>query len=666
MMSLLSKAKTIPKSNIYRVAALIVIALGILLISNFNLSMLFLALSLYLSYKIVGLLLSERIFDSKIFQLVVSVFFFILILQSLTMVGWLISKTFPLTWVIPFSSLLLLIFYFVLLKTRSKAERSITRKSFSPSDIIAISACVFVFLALIVAPVYHTGIRKVSSLFTLVNHSVDDGSHIGLLNDRIQFDRGVTVGSGVEQHSRSEFTDSYPAGWHSANAAIIKTIYPNIQTGVESTLAYIISKTFWFLVLVFIFVRTVFTIYKLYEGKDASFGVSVWVLSGSLLFTGWFLSTTYFEGFYNFLPQLITIPLFLLILMQLSHTHKSYRSASFLILPVLLCVGTALSWLLLFPLFAVALLCFLMDKIATPNRLTFLKDVLYEISRLWWLYILLIISLFVQLYASTQVDSSASFISSILMPGGIIQYPIEFYGFTFIGIILFLILGLKKTTFSITRPVLYFCAAILAFTSIVYVIQMLMIGHNAYYYFKALNAFTLVGILFGIVGIASGLRWLQTKTSNMFTALLALIITALALQFAYPGSHMFEFAKGTRVMTSATNDQVFNILKTNYTQERYDQKEVTIYYPDTGGPILNEVGTILLKANKPFSRCFTALKSTSITIPPDKFSATPIIENCKDTYKITYFVNPASEASMKSTISAAGLSNKVFIEQIAR
>jgi hypothetical protein len=518
-----------------------------------------------------------------------------------------------------------------------------------------------------VAPICNSGSTGKSDAILLVNQFIDDSTHIGLLNDRIHFNRGVITNSIAEGYTQSANTDSYPASWHSANAAIIKIFYPKISTGIETVIAYVITKIFWFIFLIYIFVRTIFCLYKIHTNKEPSSSIAIWIISASLLFTGWFLVDPFIYGFYNFIPQLIVIPIFILSLIQIATLQKEDRSnlSNSLILPLALCVSAALSWLLLSPIFIVVLLISLFDIFIKLGFINTTKCFIKRIPRYLFFYLLIIIPVLIQVYLSMRPgNSSVSFLNGILMNGGaVLTYPTTFYDLILLGLVLYLLFAIRNNSWIKVKPILNYILITLAFTALLYLIQLYMVYTNLYYYFKSLDAFIIAGALSCIVGFAFAINWIEKRTSCSFAIIISIIITLLSLQFVYQKPQIFMYTKGVRVTSFETNKEIVRIFKDDYTQAKYFNKEVIIYYPDDS-PSLNEIASTLLESNKPYNNCYTSLKAASFITTYEKFNVDPILNNCQDVAKITYYVNPSFVEEINKTIRDNGLNSRVIIKPI--
>jgi hypothetical protein len=536
----------------------------------------------------------------------------------------------------------------------------------SIGDITALSVSAILMILIVAIPLFKNGFDKPGSVLTLVNKGVDDASHIGLLNDRLQFNRGVIAKSNVEGQTRSAGVASYPAGWHSANAVIIKALSPSLKTGADSITAYVVSKIFWFALLIFLFVRSIFAIFNLLSNKIPSAPAVLAIFLLSLLFSVWSLVDIFSYGFYSFIPQLIIVPIFVLSLIQLHNLPKSNTPRELhlsLILPLLLCAGTALTWLLLLPVFFLATVITITYRIKKVQLKNFVKQITKAPISFIIFYSITLLALIVQIYASTKSDGSVSFIQGILIGGGIITYPLSLYCLIALGCTILFSYHLRKQSTNILSPILNYVFATVLFISLLYLIQQYYLQTNAYYYFKALSTLTITLSILSIIGFTMLIDKIKSNTSTSIAMMFVVIFTSLSLQFVYQNPPIFSYIHGRGNTTEAINSQLWNILQTTYTQDKYTDQSITIYYPDDS-PGLNEVGSMLLKSNKPHSKCFSAIKTDSFKVSPSNFSIETLL-NCTNDEKIIYYVKPYDVEKMKAILKTTDLSDRIKVRSIA-
>ena len=642
---------------------LIAILAVLFIVSGFGPNLALLGLSFFLTYKLAMRIVSAKIADSNVFVAVISIFFYVLMLQSVSLVTWLLSHSFPLSLNIFFTFLFITTVYVFLRRYPVIARR----RKFVTGDMISIGVVLVTLVIFVGLPVRNTNIHDKSGLLVLANYNVDDGGHLGLLNARLQYNVATTVDNKADTSAQQNGGVSYPAGWPAANAAIIQAFAPSIQVGSSTLIAYILIKIFWLVVLVFVFTRSIFALYGLFAAKPLQLPSLAWISISATLFTAWFLVDPFFYGFFSFIPQLITIPLFILSLIQLTTLgKKSEKLLLTMMVPIILCIGAALSWFLLFPVFIAALSLCLINRATQISLKAVLKELTLSISRYLVFYVVIILSLFSQLYivlSTSSTGASTTLIHSLLLNGGINIYPASLYTVIAVGVILFLALIVIKNHIDKLKAVLNYAVAMLGFASFIYAIQLYKINENFYYYFKTLNTVTIVGIMFAIVGIALAINLVQSKSSKYIAVVITIIIGLLLLQFAYPGAPMFRYAHGVRAINASVDKQIFSILDTHNSPSKYTDGVVTVFYPSSN-LILNEVASTLIQANKPYSKCYATVKAASFSVPISSFSVSPVLEGCEPSNHVVYYAEQEFVASMKQKIADANLSDRITVLSI--
>ena len=647
---------------LWRYRLLVLSLLLTIAVSFFSINLALMALSLFIVYKISLKVISGKIVNSHTFMAVISVFFYTLMLQGVSLVTWLLSPDFPLSLNIFVTLVTVAAIYFPI--RPKNVSTNISRIALS--DIVSIGVVIATLIVFVAIPIKNTNLSNESALVVLANYNVDDASHLGLINIRLQNNVATTSGNSAEASVNNGV--SYPSGWPATNAAIIQAFNPPIQTGSDTLTAYVLIKIFWLLLLVFVFTRVIFTMYSIFSKKSLQLAGVVWIGLGSFIFTAWFLVDSFFFGFFSYLPQLITIPLFILSIMQLASMRKKDGDLlSYLMLPVSLGVGAALSWFLLFPVFMFVILLCLINRTAKNGLRTVSKELFMNILKYIVFYLVTFAALFAQvsmILNSSESGVSTTFIQSLLLNGGISTYPVGFYMLILIGLVLFITFSNIKNNLDKFGAVLNYVIAMLGFATFVYLLQQYMVFGNLYYYFKILNSVTVVGIIFAITGIAITINILQLKTSRYIAVVLAITISFLVLQFAYPNAPLAVYAKAKRSVSASANQQIFDILENDATQSNYNNGVVTIFYPQ-GNPILNEVASTLVQSNKPYNTCYTGLKNASFKIPLIDFDPEVISKYCTTGNHIVYYVEQPYLRSVKNKIVQQGLSSQVTVLALA-
>lgn len=646
----------------YRV--LILALLVILVVSRLSLNLMLLSLSLYLVYRLSLKLVSPKIADTHTFVAVISIFFYVLILQSVSLVTWLISHSFPLSLNILFS-LILVAAVHVPLRMRHIPPKRLRIKA---SDFVSFIVMLSTLIVFVVVPFHNTKLNNASGLLVLANYNVDDGAHLGLINARLQYNVATTVDNKADISSQVSGGISYPTGWPAANAAIIQAFAPSIKVGSATLIGYVILKVFWLLFLVFIFTRSIFALFWLFSNKPPKLAATIWIAIGAFLFTGWFLVDPFYYGFFSFIPQLITVPIFILSIIQLTLVDKkSDKLLSYLMLPVILSIGAALSWFLLFPVFTIALLLCLLNRITRFKLKVVVTEVTHQLPRYLVFYIVVILSLLSQIYIvfkGSHTGVSSTFVQSLLTNGGISTYPTSLYAVILLGIILFIILANITKNLDKLSAVVNYVVAMLGFAGFVYALQLYKTQTNLYYYFKILDTVTIVGILFAVLGLAFLVNIIQIRTSRYVSIIVTILMGLVLLQFAYPGAPLFAYIKGARALSSATDQQIFSATNSSGSTSSYDNGVVTIFYPSKN-PELNEIASTLVQAGKQYTKCYATIKSASFSVPIGQFEVSSILSGCTAQNHIVYYVEAQYVESFRQIIQTHGLSSRVTVLTLA-
>lgn len=667
---------TIPKKLMKRVTplrlALLSLLLVFLLAIGYFTSLHFVAVlvSLFLSYKILNLFLHSRIFDSLVFKSIVTVVLYICFLECVSLLVWVINHEFSLqasTLVALLLLLIIFLFYTLIPFARAQVNQPITRQTWTTSDVLAIILTIVFVGTVIIAPAINVGGWNKGSLFMIINDGVDDAAHLGLLNDRLQFDRGVLHKTSIELNTRSEGSSFYPAGWHSANAAIMLAIKPDIQTGVQSLYFYAISKLFWYTVLILLFIRSVFSFYSLLSSRKLSLPIIVWISTATLIFSYLFLLHPFRAGYYSFIPQLISVIVFVLFLAQLSlsrHNEKLFQKT--LPLTVLVAIGGTLSWLLVLPVFVFAALLSLFDRIKNTTYKAFGVELIRGLVTHIFLYTVVIGAALTQLYVTSHSRESVSFIEGILLSGGIATYTQLFYTFILIGVA-FAVVYSKREALPILRPIVYYLTISLLFAALLFGIQLYLVQESLYYYYKTLNTFTIIAIMLSIAGFAYLIDSIKDSKGIQIALMTAILLPASIMLIIPQDNSNAGYIEGHRFVSPVVNQKIAAELTSNSTESSYDKKDYTLYYL-SGDERQNDIGSMLVKSNKPESGCLMRLKLLIKATPVEMFDATKAKEHqhtcVAEATTVHLVVNPVQYADVQAKVIQQGLQDFLAVESL--
>lgn len=605
--------------------------------------------SLPIVYFAMSSALTSKIFSSKALIAVVTLISYVAILQMSFFIGWLVFKEITLYG----SSVIAFILSAILLILVGKNELLTRRPLFTRVDVVALVATV-----LFCVPFFGIPLMKAQSeqnrapALTLINTAFDDSSHLGMLNDRIQFNRGVLAETQEAKNSRYDGV-IYPAGWHSANAVFANALFPKIEPGIQTAVYYAINKSVWFAILCFVFVRMAGIILEIHKRKPSSLALTTLAFAGIAIISIFFVDT-YITGFYSFLPVIITTCLLIPGLFEIYRAKNPPETIKSLILPGFLVSLSTLSWLLVLPMYGLAVLFIGFERarhIFSPRGWS--KRI---IALLVFVASIVGISTIAQVKVSSSADGAVSFIQGILIPGGIITYSPGFYIVCIAFLAIFFILVKRKYAV----PALLYLAGIVLFVAFIYVVQQYKNQSNSYYFYKSLAVFTSAAFVMGAAGLTLLADKLELK-SRIASIAIGVSVPLVLVMTLIPNPTIFAFINGERAASPGVSNQIYNELSTNYDLDNYYDKQVTLLYP-ANSPVLNEVGSMMLKVNRAFNSCWTVLKIDSFNTKSTEFNA-EVLKNpdCAD-FKVKYYVDKQDLDQFKEKIRVANLSDKATVE----
>ena len=643
---------------------IIIIACAVLLSTLVSIQVPLLLLSLYITYKLLSPHLSIKLFQSTVSRVVAALIVYVSLLQCLFLVVWLIAKDTSLL-SIPLIGVLVLLIVWLLVRfnkknvVTSKPVRFILKR-----DVASILIALLMVTIVTIPSLAAAGVDKKSSIISMANGNVDDAAHVGLLNDKIDSDRAITYHTSANDNLRSY--GQYPPGWHSLNAMLIKSFSPGFQSGTDSLYAYAITKVFWFFILVLTFAQVTFTLSSLLIQSGARRIFNAWLCIGLLFFSLILFTDAFKEGFYSFLPQLITALFSLVVLAQMSlrKTEDEKGWGNDLLLLSIICLGGSLSWLLVLPAFGLIILLVVAAKIIHDGIKNGIALTLRTLRRHAVAFGFLSTSLLVQVYLISRDSSSGSsvtFLQGIMLNGGISQYPVLLYSLLAGGLLLLISLGSRRLSRQLGY-VLIGLSALFAFTVCIYLLQIYVIDKNAYYYFKTLNIATTMTAPLAIIGVGMLIAYIHNQRGKVpALALLVFIPTFLVLFVGIniavnpPPVSRTNYLKGARMITPTINESVYKELQSS----EYNDKNLVFYY--TPGHLdQNDIPTLLLKTNKPASRCFDDIR-LSIIIHTEFSDYLKAVKNSCDGHKITFVTSPAYVSPYRKQVANDDLSSQVDI-----
>lgn len=643
-------------------ALFILLGLSIML-GSYNI--LLISFSIILLNIIFKPVISNKIFNSKLLILTLITFCYFSLLQCTILFSWIINKSFPLD---NSPLLLALIIVLIYLYNYFFVNKKITvnildskTKVLSYQDVISVILSFMICAVIFIAPIRESSGNIITNItLSLVNGNVDDAAHLAMVNDHIQFNRGVLFESDAIKNTRSQ--GFYPTGWHSITAVIIKMINPSIQVGIESLLAYGLQKLFWFFVLFYLLIRSTFITYRLINNKKLNKS-SIFFISAFTTMLGCILLIPMLrEGFYSFIPQLITTILTLMLLTQI--TYEDDNKHIYRLLPLLFIVGIGgcLSWLLPLPAFFLAILFVIFSLIKDKDYKIVLKNI-FKILKDNIIVILLISSaVIIQLIVMLNNNSSESVSLSkgLTLNGGIVVYSYLFQVIICIGILSYLIHSDRKSKNSFKSPLSLILSLIL-FCSLIGLIQMAYSAKVDYYFYKIFDILIIAILPFCIVGIDQIIKKINQSEHILIPGI---IITGVFL-LLLPEISIFPYSAGYRHLSSDVNRSLYNELKNDISEENYFNKKFIFYYtPGSDNYFGNEVANYIAKSNEMNGTCFFGVKNMIWDSPEIEKLIVKINDECKG-YSIDIITNSENyqkfnDANLSSKLDNAKINIKHY------
>jgi len=596
--------------------ALVIILSGIVLFLLGH-EALVLLLSILLTYFILDNLLSKKIFKTIFLRIIIALFAYFTVLQTVIMTCWLFSHNFPLNYCLEVTFLLLIISVIWLKTVNDKQKKPVElsqSKLFDITDLYSVIAAGVILFLIMVGPIvksWHTfdhHIQLSSVVTDYIDTSLDDSNHLSRVNDRLQLNRGVLYETNVTQYVvHGDSISTYPPAWHASNALAIKSFDPRIVVGGQSAIAYVITKLAWTFVMVYLFCQTVFTLaYKVVKksGLKQTIINDIFVLGITIFLAYYTLLEQFQEGFYTFIPLIISLMLLVPLLMQLSIDKDSNRTNKYRsLLPLtLVAVNLTLSWFLLMPAIVLAIV---ISLVYSSKKLDIKKSLLsiWNEARLH-----LPILLFAFLGVIVQIiviiaPSSQTFTVGVNTPGAIVVHSVAF--FIFIGIGLFASLLLSKQFIQLMRYIALLLICMLGFSFFIYLFQIFTVHSAQYYYFKTLDAFIICAIPLAIIGWLSLLKFISDRFDNLTVVIIAigtLIALPIVIGIQPPNDALFTYIHGSRSIDPREGAYIYDsISQRSKVPIQNRLADVIMYEPGDIGH--NIVGTNILRSIQPVNHC---------------------------------------------------------------
>lgn len=658
----------------YKVLTLILVVVALVLITLGQYRLILLIFSLGLTYTYLNPLLSKTIFNSKFYRLIISLFIYSTLLEIIILAAWIFDRNFPLNTTLIISTIFISLIYLWSLsfvKNNKSVKPTSPVSYFKLADIISICIATLILILALGGPAVQSfhkyGHVKIQAVVeSYLDTSLDDSNHLSRINDRLQLNRGVLYESNVTKYVvHGDSISTYPPAWHSANAVLIESSYPSIKVGGQSTIAYVITKVFWLFILVFCFTRIIFDLFSIFiksNEKNKQIYKYVWLV-GSITFIAYYTLLEQFqEGFYTFIPLLIALLLAIPLFIQLSNDKKdpSYKPFRVLVPLVLVMTNLTLSWFLIFPALALAIIVTLLSPTLNKSiKLTLIKlwqEIIYQLPIL----LFVILSILAQIWIITA-PGSQTFTEGVNTPGAIVLHSITYYCFTGIGVLLFYIL--LKIRQNLSEGITYLLICLVGISFFIYIFQTLTIHSAQYYYIKTLGAVMIVAMPMAIIGWLMIIELILKNYSKLLASAFTLALICflpLAIGINPVNDNLLSYIHGVRPFTLSENLYMYNNLSIRARTSIVNRTSESIYFiPGQISPTI--VGTNILRSIQHVSSCddqtFTQL------LNGDSNNIFNVIANCQKV-PLTIATNTSSYNEVQNLVKSHDLINKVTVVQI--
>ncbi len=651
------------------------VLLGLALFLTIGLQIVAVMLSIAATYWLLKPALSKHLFDSVFYRIIITIFGYFVILQSVILSVWFINHNFPLHLAVYVTLGLLglsIAWLSYLRKGKKDGAESSTGSYFSGADGLAVGITVLIVAVTIVGPIrnarieYH-GQVPISTVINFMDTSIDDTNHLSRINDRLQLDRGVLYKTNLTGYVvLGDSISTYPPGWHAANAAIMRAFDPHVAVGGQSIIAYVISKTFWYLILLYLFARFIFMLHRRLHGTGQGYLPYVWLTGTTIFFAFYMLIEQYREGFYSFVPELISLLIAGPLLLQLGSDKLSQPDNKFRsLMPLLLTTtGATLTWVLAMPALLFAIVVASLAGSDIKQLLLNIRGSLKALRLFAPLVVFAVLSILCQLLL-LRAGSSRSFSAGVNDPGAISIHSSWYFAFIVAGLILFY-LGVQKERKSVQELTLLL-AGLFGFATFIYIFQMATINHIEYYTYKTLNTGVIIGLPMAIIGWLWLLRNIQSRQSYItklalsgtFLVGLPLClglnpVNASTLGYIHANKRAFTGKELTFIYNSLNERAAINF--------RYRGEDVVAFYtPGMYGH--NVIGTNLLRSIQHIDPCENHVFSAILADDEQKIITD--VKRCSiPRQHLTIITSQQEEPHLASLVAASGLDYRISVEAL--
>jgi hypothetical protein len=485
----------------------IYIIIGILL-TIYSVNLTLILASLIMVYKITESYLGDKAPKSRTLTITTSLMFYMILLQSVIVSSWVLDHNFPLGLSVIITFMVAAIVYLRTATIRAP-EPSSGRKPTNKSGMVSV-----IVSLLILAP--YVGLNPIYS--PQRSEFGDDPVFVKMQNVRIQYDRGVLYQSNASGLIYGG--DTYPPGWGSANAVIIKSAYPGIQVGNQTATAYILTKIFWFFTLLVVFCRLSFALYdRMSKGKSTKISLLIMAIGLYVIGRVYIFTNVYMSGFFSFTPQLLSFLLLTPLMMQIAQKKNTSLQKSSIFMLVILAIGGCLSWFLVLPatLITVAAIIF-KNVITSPQPIRFIQSYakINYILPIFLLTTATLTQLFIML--TSHSTGAVSFVQGINIPGGVNYYGFDFYLFLTVGLLSFMSITFKSNRDYI-KQTLWLAIPLALFAGLILILELITTGEGQYYFYKVVSLLLITFLPLCLAGLSLLVDLLDRSSRPLINAI---------------------------------------------------------------------------------------------------------------------------------------------------
>ena len=214
-------------------------------------------------------------------------------------------------------------------------------------------------------------------------------------------------------------------------------------------------------------------------------------------------------------------------------------------------------------------------------------------------------------------DVGESFLDAINTYGNIAVYNQMFFLMIILGLLALIYNTRHEQRLTQVKAVMSLTAGLLIFTAIIYLIQIISVEKNTYYFYKILSTFFYIAIPLAIAGAASSIAKFSSSILPYTTP--GLIITSLFLLIGFPAgnSPTVSYLSG-KLGLNPSEAEVFyeEFIKGNRDASEVNRYEF-IYGPSR--PAQADIANVLMKSIPVYDKCYDTVRPsfTDGTKPKD-------------------------------------------------